>query len=99
MQKILLMIKSKRYEKDKVDFAEILPDFQNGTFIQNSNREIEVILYDTYGQVVRKITSSGENVQFDVTRLRNGMYYLHVVEKIAGVNSKAVKRQIVVRHS
>jgi hypothetical protein len=62
---------------------------------QASTKTIEVILYDMYGQALRTAVSKGEAVQFDVSGLKDGMYYLHVLD---GSQAEPVKRTVIIKH-
>jgi len=45
-----------------------------------------------------KTVSKGENVSFNTSGLREGMYFLNVFDKTAGKESKVFKRQIIISH-
>jgi hypothetical protein len=57
--------------------------------------DYDIRLYDGQGNLLRQQDTKGGTVQFDVTNLSNGIYYLHVYD---GVNRKPEIRQIVVEH-
>ena len=65
--------------------------------IQNKtiNTDFDIHLYDGFGNIQRKATAKGGKVEFNVTNLPNGFYYLHIYD---GVNEKPEMRQIVVKH-
>jgi len=56
----------------------------------------DVRLYDGQGNMVRQQFAKGGTVQFNVSNLPDGIYYLHIYD---GVNSTPEMRQIVVQHS
>jgi len=60
-----------------------------------SKLTFDVRLYDGQGNLQRQQKSQGETVEFDVTNLPNGFYYVHVYD---GVNSTPVMFQVVVEH-
>jgi hypothetical protein len=62
---------------------------------QAPTKTIEVVLYDMYGQALRTAVSAGEAVQFDVSGLKDGMYYLHVLD---GSQAEPVKRTVIIKH-
>jgi hypothetical protein len=64
-------------------------------FQKSSGLSFDMYLYDSYGNLLRKATTSGNNVQFDVAALPNGIYYLHIDN---GISAKPEKRQIIVQH-
>jgi len=56
----------------------------------------DIRLYNDQGSQVRQTSARiGEQVQFNVSNLPNGNYYLHIYD---GINPQPEKRQIVVRH-
>ena len=52
-------------------------------------------LYDGQGNLLRKAKTKGGTVEFNVSNLPDGIYYLHVYD---GVNSTPVMKQIMVEH-
>ena len=52
-------------------------------------------LYDGQGNLLRKAKTKGGTVEFNVSNLPDGIYYLHVYD---GVNSTSEMQQIVVEH-
>jgi len=61
----------------------------------NTKVVYEIHLYDGQANLLRHATTSGGTVQFDVSKLSNGFYYLHVYD---GVNSNPEIQQIIVEH-
>ena len=55
----------------------------------------DIRLYDSLGNLLRQATATGGKIEFNVTNLPNGIYYLHIYD---GVNEKPEMRQIVVQH-
>ncbi len=55
----------------------------------------DIRLYDGQGNLLRRTTSRGEKVEFNVANLPNGLYYLHIYD---GVSEQPEMRQIVVQH-
>ena len=52
-------------------------------------------LYDGQGNLLRQQKTKGSTVQFNVSALPNGIYYLHIYD---GVSDTPEMRQIVVEH-
>ena len=55
----------------------------------------DVRLYDGQGNLLRQTVTTGGTVQFNVSKLPDGIYYLHIYD---GVNSKPVMQHIVIQH-
>ncbi len=55
----------------------------------------DIRLYDGQGNLLRHKTTKGGKVEFNVSNLSNGIYYLHIYD---GVNEKPEMRQILVEH-
>ena len=55
----------------------------------------DVRLYDGQGNIVRQQSTKGGTVQFNVSALPDGIYYLHIYD---GVNSTPEIQQIMVQH-
>jgi len=55
----------------------------------------DVRLYDGLGNLLRQILTKGGTVQFNVSNLLDGLYYLHIYD---GISSKPEMQQIVVEH-
>jgi len=55
----------------------------------------DICLYDVQGTLVRQTTTKGGTIQFNVSTLPNGIYYLHIYD---GVNEMPEIHQIVVEH-
>jgi hypothetical protein len=53
----------------------------------------DVRLYDSYGNIVRQVSTQSESVQFNLSNLPIGIYYLHIYN---GVDENPEIRQIVV---
>jgi len=60
-----------------------------------TNLTFDVRLYDGQGTLLRQQTTKGGTVQFNVSNLLDGFYYLHIFD---GVNKEPVMQQIVVEH-
>jgi len=60
-----------------------------------ANTNYRVHLYDGQGNLLRQTTTKGGVVQFNVSNLPNGIYYLHIYD---GVNSIPEIQQILVEH-
>ena len=61
----------------------------------NASLIFDVLLYDWQGNLLRQKKTKGGTVQFNVSNLPDGMYYLHVYD---GVNTTPEMIQIVVEH-
>ena len=55
----------------------------------------DVRLYDGQGNMVRQQKAKGGTVEFNVSNLPNGIYYLHIYD---GVSDKPEIHQIIVQH-
>jgi len=62
---------------------------------QGESITYDIRLYDGQGNLLRQTSSKGGTVQFSVSNLPDGIYYLHIYD---GVNSKPEMQQIVVEH-
>lgn len=58
-------------------------------------KTFDIRLYDNQGNMLRRSTTKGGSVQFNIASLPNGIYYLHIYD---GINEKPEMRQIVVEH-
>ena len=59
------------------------------------NLTYDVRLYDGYGNLLLQEFSKGGTVEFNVSKLPVGIYYLHIYD---GVNEKPAIHQIMVEH-
>ena len=62
---------------------------------QGANLTYDVRLYDAQGNLLRQASNKGGAVQFNVSALPDGIYYLHIYD---GVNSTPEMQQIIVEH-
>ena len=76
-----------------VDIEAYAQQFVSGD--QRISPAFDIRLYDSYGIMVRQATSKGSNVEFHVSNLPNGIYFLHINDDI---NNKPEKQIIVVQH-
>jgi hypothetical protein len=60
-----------------------------------TNFSYDIRLYDMYGSMRRQTTTKNSSVQFNVSNLPNGFYFLHIYD---GVNNKPEMHQIIVKH-
>jgi len=67
----------------------------NDVILLKTEPTYDIRLYNSHGHLLRHATSKGGSVQFDVSHLHNGTYYLHVYD---GVSDKPEIRQIVLKH-
>jgi len=58
-----------------------------------SSPSCDVRLYDMQGGLLRQATAKGGTVQFNVSNLPDGIYYLHVYD---GVNSTPIMQQVMI---
>ncbi|MDR1370258.1 MAG: T9SS type A sorting domain-containing protein [Dysgonamonadaceae bacterium] len=56
----------------------------------------DIRLYDTYGVLQRRASAESYNVQFNVSNLPNGIYFLHVYDG-SGSNPPEVHK-VIVKH-
>ena len=68
---------------------------QTGANAKKVEHVCEVRLYDGLGNLLRQTDTKGGTVQFNVSGLPDGIYYLHIYD---GVNDTPDIRQIVVEH-
>jgi len=61
----------------------------------NANPTFNIRLYNAQGNLLRNTTSKGENVEMNVLKLPNGIYYLRIDD---GTDNKPEIQQIVVKH-
>jgi len=59
------------------------------------NLAYDIRLYNMQGNLVRQTTTQGSRVQFDVSGLRDGTYFLHIYD---GMNSKPEMTTVIVKH-
>jgi len=59
------------------------------------NPNYDIRLYNSMGSLVRQTTTRSANMQFNVSHLPNGTYYLHIYN---GINEKPEIKQIIVQH-
>ncbi|MDR1951507.1 MAG: T9SS type A sorting domain-containing protein, partial [Bacteroidales bacterium] len=65
---------------------------QNTTTTQTAQKQMfDIRLFDKHGNVVRQTKASSGKVEFDVSRLSEGTYFLHIEG-----NGKLHKEQIIV---
>ena len=76
-----------------IDQYKIEMDNVIGKSQQTINFDIR--LYDGQGNMLRQTFSKDGTVQFNVSNLLNGIYYLHIYD---GINDKPEMKQIVVQH-
>ena len=62
---------------------------------QGTSLTYDVRLYDSQGNLLRQTSNKGGTVQFNVSALPDGIYYLHIYE---GVSSTPEIQQIMVQH-
>jgi len=62
---------------------------------QTTGSAFDIRLYDGQGNLLRQTTTKGDKVQFNVSNLPNGIYFLHVND---GVIEKPEIRQIIIEH-
>jgi len=55
----------------------------------------DLLLYDGQGNLLRRSTTQSNTVEFNVSNLPDGIYYLHVYD---GVNSTPVMQQVMIEH-
>ena len=60
-----------------------------------SDPVFDLRLYNLFGNLLRQSTTKGGTVEFNVSNLPNGTYYLHIND---GVGNKPEIRQIIVQH-
>ena len=89
----VIQFKSPAYPNPVNDVLSIELDSQSVSNVQNPT--FDVRLYDGQGNIVRQQSNKGGTVQFNVSSLPDGIYYLHIYD---GVSSAPEIQQIVVQH-
>ena len=84
-------------EIDRQIVLEAQKSGQNTTGARRSNLDptFDIRLYDMIGNQLRQTTTKGGKVQFNVSNLANGFYFLHIYD---GINDKPEVRSIIVKH-
>jgi len=86
---------SSSYPNPVSDMLTIETGSSSNTKAQGSSPTYDIRLYNGQGNIVRHQSNKGGTVQFNVSNLPNGIYYLHIYD---GVSSKPEMQQIVVEH-
>ena len=68
---------------------------ETGTSVKVVSLTYDIRLYDGQGNLLRQAVNKGGTVQFNVSALPDGIYYLHIYD---GINSTPEMQQIVVQH-
>jgi hypothetical protein len=68
---------------------------ETGASVKGVSQTYDVRLYDGQGNLLRQASNKGGTVQFNVSALPDGIYYLHIYD---GVSSTPEMQQIVVQH-
>jgi len=84
-------------EIDAEAYAHAISNEQSITEGQRLKTELsfEVRLYDSLGNLLQQQKTTGGTVQFNVSNLPDGFYYVHIYD---GVSNTPTKQQIVVQH-
>jgi hypothetical protein len=77
------------YPNPTVDILNIEIEYES------TDINYDIMLYDSNGNMRRQQQTQGGIVQFDVSNLPNGTYYLHIYD---GINEMPEMRQIVIEH-
>ena len=83
------------YPNPVSDILHIEIDAGNNATLSTNAVVFDIRLYDGRGNMLRQTTTHGGTVQFRVSDLPEGMYFLHIYD---GVNSTPEIHQIVVEH-
>ena len=70
-------------------------DVENDSQQQKTARTYDVRLYDKQGNLLRQQKTAGGRVEFNISNLLNGIYFVHVYD---GVNKQPEMRPLVVEH-
>ena len=81
----------------EIDAAAVDAQSIQSSFGTNNNPAptYDIRLYDALGNLLRQQSTKGAAVQFNISNLPNGIYYLHVYD---GVNPTPEMQQIVIEH-
>ena len=87
-------------EKDVIVYpnpASNILNIEVGTQARSQPQEstYDIRLHDAQGNILRQAETKGGNVEFNVSNLLNGIYYLHIYD---GINEIPEMRQIIVEH-
>ena len=74
---------------------EIDTEIYDNTRGIKTNPTFDIRLYDGMGNALRQTTTKSNSVQFNVSNLPNGTYYLHIYD---GVSNMPEVQQIIVQH-
>jgi hypothetical protein len=80
------------FEIDQQAISRAKSNQQTGT---KSDPTFDLRIYDGQGNLLRQQSAKGGIVQFNVTNLPDGIYYLHIYD---GVSQKPEMQQIMVQH-
>ena len=67
----------------------------SGAKYSNNEPVFDIRMYNIFGNTVRSTTTNGGTVQFDVSVLPDGFYYIHIYD---GVSNKPEKHAVIVKH-
>lgn len=91
-------------EEQEMQFLTVYPNPANDILhveINSSAKDLkgnptyDIRLYDISGNMVRNTVSQNSHVQFNVSNMQNGFYFLHVYD---GANSKPEIKVVVIKH-
>ncbi len=82
-------------EMDQEAYVDIKASEKKAVDIQTLYKTVtyDIRLYDNMGNMLLRKTSKGEKVEFDVSSLPNGVYFLHIYD---GSSEKPEKKQIII---
>ena len=78
-----------------VDINALASQFASGAGRQAQAPVFDIRLYDGQGNLLQQQTAKGGTVQFNVSNLPDGMYYLHIYDD---AENKPIMETIVVEH-
>jgi len=81
------------FDQEVIEQAKSIEQTNFRSITQDATYEIR--LYDRYGILLRQAQTRGEKVEFNVTNLSNGMYFLHIYN---GINERPEMRKIIIQH-
>ena len=78
-----------------IDVDALTQQFSSSSDAERQLPSFDIRLYDGQGNLLRQTTAKSGTIQFNVSKLPNGIYYLHIYD---GVNETPEIQQIMVEH-
>ena len=82
-------------DREAIAQAKAMEQTTTGAKRLNTDPVYDIRLYDGQGKLLRNAKARDGKIEFNVSNLPNGIYYLHIYD---GVSDKPDMRQIIVEH-